>query len=129
MANLGIDSGSEARGLAPGVYIRERRPTPVTEAATGVPLFVGFVLAPTVSGGENNGDGPKAVRLASWDQFTHTVGQPLADSFLGYAVRGFFANGGKRCVVLPLSVHKAAGTGSELLSQALRRVFQPEVHQ
>jgi len=128
MANLGIDSGSDARGLAPGVYLRERGPTPGTEIATGIPLFVGFVQGPAAGGGENNADGPKPVRLASWDQFTHTVGHPLAGSFLGYAVRGFFENGGKHCVVLPLSVPEKAGATTESLVQALRRVFQPQMY-
>jgi len=128
MANLGIDSGSDARGLAPGVYIRERGPTPGTETATGIPLFVGFVESPTVAGGESNEDGPKAVRLASWEQFSHMVGHPRAGSFLGYAVRGFFENGGRRCVVLPLSVPEKAGTATESLARALRRVFQPEMY-
>ena len=68
------------------------------------------------------------MRLASWDQFAHTVGHPRSDSFLGYAVRGFFENGGKRCVVLPLSVHEETGTAAEALSHALRRVFQPEMY-
>jgi hypothetical protein len=112
MANVSIDSGSDPRGLAPGVYIQERGPTPGAGMATGVPLFIGFVQ-PQIGGvaddEEDDGDGPKAVRLASWDQFAHTVGHPRADSFLGYAVRGFFENGGRRCVVLPLSVHGGDG--------------------
>ena len=128
MANLGIDSGSDARGLAPGVYLRERGPTPGTETATGIPLFVGFVESPTVAGGESNEDGPKPVRLASWEQFGQMVGHPRAGSFLGYAVRGFFENGGRRCVVLPLSVPEKAGTTTESLARVLRRVFQPEMY-
>ena len=169
MANVSIDSGSDPRGLAPGVYIQERGPTPGAGMATGVPLFIGFVQsqtgrvadeeaplhrpadrpgAPTGRAGhrrgrtlsqarrqrppagteEDDGDGPKAVRLASWDQFAHTVGHPRSDSFLGYAVRGFFENGGRRCVVLPLSVHEETGTAAEALSHALRSVFQPEMY-
>ena len=56
------------------------------------------------------------------------VGHPRAGSFLGYAVRGFFENGGRRCVVLPLSVPEKAGTATESLARALRRVFQPEMY-
>src|SRR5262245_28131620 len=128
MANLGIDSGSEARGLAPGVYLRERGPAPGTETATGIPLFVGFVEIPKVAGKDSNANGPKPVRLASWEQFSHTVERPRAGSFLGYAVRGFFENGGRHCVVLPLSVQERAGTATESLAQALRMVFQPQIY-
>jgi hypothetical protein len=56
------------------------------------------------------------------------VGPARPGSFLGYVVRGFFENGGKRCVVLPLSVGEEKGTAAEALSRALRRVFQPEMY-
>ena len=128
MTNVSIDSGSDPRGLAPGVYIQERGPTPGAGIATGVPLFIGFKQPPPVGTEEEDRGGPKAVPLASWDQFVHTVGHARAGSFLGYAVRGFFENGGKRCVVLPLSVHEEAGTAAEALSRALRSVFQPEMY-
>jgi phage tail sheath protein FI len=43
-----------------------------------------------------------AVMLSLWSQFEDHVGRPGHDSYLGYAVRGFFENGGNRCYVVPI---------------------------
>ncbi|MGA7414100.1 MAG: phage tail sheath subtilisin-like domain-containing protein [Bryobacteraceae bacterium] len=40
--------------------------------------------------------------LSLWSQFDAHVGKPGPDSYLAYAVRGFFENGGQRCYVVPL---------------------------
>jgi phage tail sheath protein FI len=84
----------------PGVYVEDRLPlaTGAPELTTGVPAFIGFaepersVLA--------RGRVP-AVVIDGWnaDEFRRLI-KPDVDSFLPMAVRGFFANGGKRCVVL-----------------------------
>jgi Bacteriophage tail sheath protein len=89
----------------PGVYFEDRFPAPLSAPGlmTGVPAFIGFadpkpdVLEP--------GRLP-AVVLDRWnpDEFKSLVRpavEPNAPSFLPMAVRGFFANGGKRCVVVP----------------------------
>jgi uncharacterized protein len=63
---------------------------------SGVPAFIGFAEP---SGG---GDGRvSAVAIERWDSrefFKRVV--PAAQGYLSGAVRGFFANGGRRCVVL-----------------------------
>jgi hypothetical protein len=84
----------------PGIYIRRRQP--VAEAApammAGVPAFVGFT--------DHEDGGPTrrqalTVVLTRWDPdlFGRSVA-PANRSFLPMAVRGFFANGGKKCIVI-----------------------------
>lgn len=92
--------------LAPGVYFEEVVPRRDAAFRTGVPVFVGFV--------DEGAPGPKcrnlrivsasrgcrAVLLTAWREFSHCVGRAVADGYLDYAVRGFFENGGSRCVVV-----------------------------
>jgi len=82
---------------------------------TGVPAFIGYA-APEPSVLER-GRLP-AVVLERWNatEFNQWI-KPDKGSFLPMAVRGFFANGGKRCVVLPVS----PGSGAE----GFLRVLQP----
>jgi hypothetical protein len=42
----------------------------------------------------------EAVILTGWPQFVACFGDFLPNAFLAYAVRGFFDNGGRRCVVV-----------------------------
>ena len=84
----------------PGVYVTDREPR-VAAAPTlmsGVPVFIGFAR-PQDEILERRGV-PAAV-LTRWnaDAFAGSV-RPADGSFLPMAVRGFFANGGQRCVVL-----------------------------
>jgi hypothetical protein len=74
---------------------------------TGVPAFIGFA-DPEPSVLERRR--APAVVLERWNavEFKQLL-KPDDDSFLPMAVRGFFANGGKRCVVIPLS----PGLGTE----------------
>jgi hypothetical protein len=87
----------------PGVYLEmvdraagERTP----HLLTGVPAFIGYAdPQPDVL---ERGRLP-AVVLDRWNAAAfHRSIKPDKDSFLPMAVRGFFANGGKRCVVLPV---------------------------
>ncbi|WP_437277265.1 phage tail sheath subtilisin-like domain-containing protein [Sorangium sp. So ce375] len=102
--------------LAPGVYLEEapRRPTPALE--TGVPLFLGQLsvlggaLAPFEGGGS-----VVPLDRAAWNaleirsaasaevadlRFTGAArGTAWAEGYLGFAVRGFFENGGRRCYI------------------------------
>ena len=96
MAMIRADAEGGAHRRAPGVYIVDVAPLPPREVASGVPLFIGFVPA--------RPDGaPERVTLQSWEDFPRAVGPVIRGSFLGYAVRGFFQNGGARCVVLPVA--------------------------
>lgn len=83
----------------PGVYLQQTFGLPrAVDFWTGVPVFLG--VAPK--------EGPKGrkpyavVALSLWAHFEHYVGTPDSECYLGYAVRGFFANGGQRCYVVPL---------------------------
>src|SRR6516162_3712477 len=94
----------------PGVYVEDRAPvgsgTP-RELMTGVPAFIGFTdQDPSVC--ERGGALPVVLDRWDVDTFNQSV-KPAKDSFLHMAVRGFFANGGKRCVVLPVSRKPAEG--------------------
>lgn len=74
----------------PGVYLEDVFQTPEPELRTGVPAFLGLAT----TGSFNT---PQLLTL--WPQFEQHFGRPQSDSYLGYAVRGFFENGGQLCYV------------------------------
>ncbi len=88
---------------APGVHLKEmlQRPAPAVE--TGVPAFLGYLsdagkALPLFAGS------PSVVPLdySAWSALEASAGPHWAQAYLGFAVRGFFENGGQRCyVVLP----------------------------
>jgi uncharacterized protein len=84
---------------APGVYWQDVFPPPAQTLLTGVPAFLGYT-----SDGEPGAPYP----LTLWPQFETQFGAPRADGFLGYAVRGFFENGGLLCYVVPLDQQATA---------------------
>jgi phage tail sheath protein FI len=84
----------------PGVYREEnfgsaRR----ISFLTGVPAFLGLTADVLPSGESAKLHHP--VMLSLWSQFEQHIGR-RSDSFLAYAVKGFFENGGDRCYVVPL---------------------------
>jgi hypothetical protein len=90
--------------LPPGVYVDVGARGPAAERApelmTGVPAFIGYANPRPIALERGR---PPAVVLDHWnaDAFKWLV-RPDDGSFLPMAVRGFFANGGKRCVLLPV---------------------------
>jgi hypothetical protein len=103
----------------PGVYVDMVDRVPAGDGTpdllTGVPAFIGYAdPEPIVL---ERGRMP-AVVLERWNasEFYQWI-KPDQRSFLPMAVRGFFANGGKRCVVLPVS--RGKGT------QGLLGVLEP----
>ena len=77
--------------LTPGVYIEEIDigPKPIEGASTSTAGFVG----PTEKG-------PLDPRLVTnFEQFQRIYGGYLKESYLTYAVDGFFRNGGSRCYI------------------------------
>ncbi len=78
---------------APGVYPQDVFPPPAPSLLTGVPAFLGYA-------GDGKPGAPYPLTL--WPQFEAQFGAPRDDGFLGYAVRGFFENGGLLCYVVPL---------------------------
>ena len=89
-----------ARSVArpPGVHPVDVFPTPEPALLTGVPAFLGPVVA---------NPGPPR-RVALWPQFTAEFGTDLP-GFVAAAVHGFFANDGGYCHVVPLD--EAEGIG------------------
>ena len=86
---------------APGVYLEKefghpRRP----RFLTGVPAFLGPLPADFASGPAPKT--PYLLRLSLWSQFERHFKRPWRDSYLGYAIRGFFENGGQRCIAVLL---------------------------
>jgi uncharacterized protein len=99
--------------------IVERQPA----FSTGVPVFVGFVEPGSESTLTKYGR-PEWIALTKWDQreFARVVGAPIVGSYFSYAVRGFFENGGKRCVVVGVPAN--AGDVASLQA-TLHDLFQP----
>jgi hypothetical protein len=77
----------------PGVYRVERFPVPPPPLRTGVPAFLGFATG-----------GPRAVPVALElvAELEAVFGKPPPVGYLHEAVRLFFANGGRHCVVVAL---------------------------
>jgi len=124
MAETSSYAGSAVYGHTPGVYINELAPSPGAVIPTGVPLFIGFAQIRAQPVGYGN-DGARLLRLTSWEQFERDIGPTVPGSFLGYAVRGFFENGGEYCVVVPVKVNEDQRSHGAL-AQALKDVFQKD---
>jgi phage tail sheath protein FI len=80
----------------PGVYREDFYPQPEVELLTGVPAFLGF----TRTGVGNTKKVNEPRMLTRWPQFEELFGKPLPNGYLGFAVRGFFENGGDLCYVV-----------------------------
>lgn len=79
----------------PGVYLEEGFNQPRQDPfATGVPVFIGRCRT------TQDKDVGKLHRLTLWSHFPEHVGATYRDCMLGYAVRGFYQNGGSRCYVI-----------------------------
>ncbi len=77
--------------LAPGVYIEEIDigPKPIEGVSTSTAGFLG----PTERGPID------PTLITSHEEFQRKFGDFISDSYLAYAVDGFFRNGGKRCYI------------------------------
>lgn len=108
----------------PGVYKEDVFPTPAAGLQTGVPAILGFATQ-----GQVNTPEP----LTLWSQFSQRFGAPLANGYLGSAVRGFFENGGELCFVVrlddaadPLTAHQD-GLAKVAALQAIDLVCAPDI--
>ncbi len=121
---------------APGVSVSHVMPAPVTALRTGVPVFLGFAepLSGQASGQASGQSSQASGQLGStfyseptpvrvWRQLEETYAPPSPGDMLGYAVRGFFENGGELCYVLPLDREQS---GLEALRQGLAALAQRE---
>src|SRR4029434_5975828 len=83
------------RYFTPRVYFEELAPSKTPEFRTGIPAFLGFRQL----------DPDKNARLhvlTRWAQFDEKLGHDPGEGFLRHAVRGFFENGGERCIAIEL---------------------------
>ena len=89
--------GRMPRLHTPGVYFDERSAAPRPAIPTGQPVFFGFAgtSQPPADAGE-----VRAAWLTAAEQYGARVGPGAPTWFLAAAVRGFFENGGRRCLVL-----------------------------
>src|SRR5690349_9002566 len=101
---------------APGVYldVTTRKPAPAFE--TGVPAFLGFYWASTdvnaacwtsLRGRFKSRVIP--VDGALWSSIEAGFLSAPAESYFGFAVRGFFENGGRRCYLVAPDANRSAG--------------------
>ena len=77
--------------LAPGVYVEESfsNASPIAGVSTSTAGFLGLTER-----------GPEAVQfITSWIEFHRLYGSYIEQSYLAYAVQGFFDNGGRRCFI------------------------------
>jgi phage tail sheath protein FI len=94
--------------LAPGVYIEEISigAKPIEGVSTSTAGFLGQTER-----------GPVDLRLVTgFGQFQQLYGGFLEDSYLAYAVDGFFRNGGQRCYI-----GRIAGKDAKTASAALKK--------
>jgi Bacteriophage tail sheath protein len=93
---------------APGVHVEEDFGLPQSEPfLTGVPAFLGRISRPVEKVRQEHRPVPRMLSL--WSHFDRHIGKVTEDCYLGYAVRGFFENGGRRCYVVDLKDDTAAG--------------------
>ena len=86
--------------LHPGLYKQEvSGASPVEGVSTSTAGFVGTAPRGVVG---------VPFLVTSWTQFVNEFGSYSNDSYLAYAVRGFFENGGKRAYIVR-TVHYASG--------------------
>ncbi|WP_437285452.1 phage tail sheath family protein [Sorangium sp. So ce406] len=78
------------RGVPPGVYEDRPAVARLAEVRMDVAAFIGLA---------ERGPVDRAVPLSSFDDYLAWFGAPGGGRMLGQAVHGFFANGGRRCVV------------------------------
>ncbi len=80
----------------PGVYIEEFAPgAPIQGVGTSTAAFIGVAVMGPLN---------EPTKITSWDNFRAVFGmQPAQGTFLWYAVRGFFENGGQVCYVVRAS--------------------------
>lgn len=87
--------------LTPGVYVefRDAAPPVIRRVRTDITGFVGLA---------ERGPLNEPVQIESWRQFQARFGSFVPYSFLAYAVKGFFENGGRTCFIVRIAGPTAA---------------------
>ena len=92
---------------APGVFFEEITPPLERELRTGIPLIAGFSewlddssgVKYRLSPDSDKESNVRVLKLTSWEGARNRIGAVDNEGFLDYAVRGFFENGGRKCIV------------------------------
>ena len=87
--------------LTPGVYFEfeDAAPPVIRRVRTDIAGFVGLT---------ERGPLNRAVQIDSWRQFQAKFGNFVPYSYLAYAVKGFFENGGRTCFIVRIAGSTAA---------------------
>jgi phage tail sheath protein FI len=93
----------------PGIYREDIFPARQAALPTGVPAFLGQTAG---------GAADRPARLTRFSQLAESFGAPPAEGYLAAAVEGFFLNGGRECLVVPLA-HPAESGREEALDAGL----------
>jgi uncharacterized protein len=95
--------------LTPGVYFefQDAAPPVIRRIRTDIAGFVGLA---------ERGPLNRAVQIDSWRQFQARFGNFVPYSFLAYAVKGFFENGGRTCFIVRIAGSTAAKSALTLQS-------------
>ncbi len=111
--------------LPPGVHVREMAPIEASSFQTAVPLFVGAGETNDLQSCESSiVEGRAVYRIHSFDHFEQCFTILNPNGFLDYAVRGFFENGGKHCLVFPV---KDSGDNETMLHN-FNQLFNTKVN-
>jgi phage tail sheath protein FI len=104
--------------LAPGVYVEEIEigAKPIEGVSTSVAGFLGQT--------ERGPIGPRLV--TGFEQFTRLYGGHINESYLAYAVDGFFRNGGQRCYIGRVVGNKPVASSLTLESSEIKDVILVE---
>ena len=91
----------------PGAYIEreDRAQGGISRLRTDIAAFVGIA---------ERGPARRAVAIESWKQFTAIFGGLFEHGYLGYVVKAFFENGGRRCWVVRVEGEAAQIAGTVL---------------
>lgn len=103
--------------LTPGVYFQfvDTAPPIIRQVRMDIAGFVGLAERGAVN---------QAVQINSWRQFQAIFGNFLPYSFLAYAVKGFFENGGRTCFIVRVTGNDAAKASLTLKSNNNTNILQ-----
>lgn len=100
--------------LSPGVYVEEVEigARPIEGVSTSTAGFLG----PAERGPE------EAKFITGFEEFARKYGRHLPNSFLAFAVEGFFKNGGQRCFVGRIVANNAVATSADVDTVNIRAI-------
>ena len=102
--------------LTPGVYyeLYDASLPVIRGLRTDITGFVGLA---------ERGPLDRPIPIESWRQFQGIFGSFVLFSFLAYAVKGFFENGGETCYIVRIAGHTAAKASLTLKNSGGQKVF------